>query len=238
MLKKILLAFIICPTFSLMGQSTNLGYLGKKKIFIYEGAVVGNYNVLFRVDSEEAFEFSPMVNRIGYERVLSKRYGIRFTAAYRTTLFKPDNTALIRGGNSIFVASSNWRTNEFGFGINLRTYSRNHIAPLGLYQNFSVEAFIYNANTDDIQYTNTQSGETLNLSNVDNRGNFFTVGYGFGFSRVIADKYMLTYGANLSLLISEGVSGGNDTIIKEIIVNRIKSTEAMLSINIGFGILK
>lgn len=190
------------------------GYLGKRNIISYRGLIGPG----FQPSGPEIFGFSEQgrpqakpdglfnnglfyENQLNFERVMSRKFSLR--AALSQQSFHFGSSLIDDDGYYASFEQERYMSLEkfvpgraLGFEVGARWYYQ-HFAPMGWYfelhlgyQNVSYEGASFIRQTEDIPVSiiSTEAGSI----------NLLTWGFGWGYQRIIQDKYLVGLGTQLT----------------------------------------
>lgn len=229
-MKKFILIILFVPLLS-PAQSVP-GYLGKKQIISYEFNFIPSFIVTNNEDLADDIVWKMTYkNAISYDYIYNKTKSITGTLDYTHTFLEaaPDflsNSKTLR----------NPQINSVGIGLGIKTYLQ-HLAPLGSHIECKL-LYRYSYISDyGIEDDVSADLEDLKVSQ-------FGFGIGYMKSRVFKDRFVFSYGMNLSILLSLPDITSIDTApvfqfeseeLKDIIKTRIQLKETIyFKFSIGY----
>lgn len=199
------------------------GYLGKKLSIHTDwnafpalgGPTSGNKGLTYYGDTGGGFAFNWRVGAaIGY--IISRKQQLRlqvntFKTGMADTYFTPsgnDPTIGSRDQHELF-----FNLDGFSVGISTRAYNLNKsaLAPLGIYSSWSLLYTQVKGKILDKRTTFALSGPHAPLG-LDLKTNIYSLGYSFGRTQILADRFLIDYGANLNFDIPITYNALNGTV--------------------------
>lgn len=199
------------------------GYLGKKLSIHTDwsafpalgGPTAGNKGLVYYGDKGGGFAFNWRVGAaIGY--TISRKQQLRLLVnTFKTGLANTYNTP---SGNDPTTGSLDqhelfFNLDGFSVGIATRAYNlkKGGLAPLGIYSSWSLLYTQVKGKILDKRTTFALSGPHAPLG-LDLKTNIYTLGYSFGRTQVLADRFLIDYGANLNFDIPITFSALNGSV--------------------------
>lgn len=189
------------------------GYLGKKNIISYRGLIgpgfqptgpernatggaedITGYGAIFGLFYE---------NQLSYERVMTRRFSLRTSITQQSFHFGTS----IEGEDAFWINSTNYDYirlksyipgNALGVEIAARWYYK-HFAPLGWY--FELHVGYQSISYGDAEYSERVSNVLSEFTVPGGNTRLFPVGFGWGYQRIIEDKFTLGFGTQISLAV-------------------------------------
>lgn len=230
------------------------GYLGKRLFINYEAQFFpafrtpnGEDDLKYASDYDDS-EFSTSLNylhNINFSYIYSKKSAVGLNISYQSSYSYIDNVFKTENGFN--------KINAIGFNLTLKSFIK-HIAPIGLsiepkigFSLVTPEDFLL---VFDLSEVGGEAGETLISGQTKI---LYNVGIGYTISRVVADKFMFSYGFDLNFSIpglalfvfDEEFSSldpeiGNDPVNQDALADRALARIAvrnLLNFRIGIGYL-
>ncbi len=214
-------------------QSRVPGYLGKKDIISYQAHLY--------LKSDVQSEKLGLLNNITYERVLSKRSALELSVGYDLSTVTPEES--LNGGLTVYPtrASDDWSIKTYSFGLHYKWYNKRRIAPLGGYTAIGINMFNSTPNIDGVTFTqNRGSGQLVEVDFTDQAESYtvYSLFFGVGKTRIIADKFLVNYGINFLINLSDNESSTDNDYIRPLMEDNVNYHNVLVtSFTIGFGFL-
>lgn len=198
MKRTLLLSALALVTFQMVGQRVP-GYLGHRLSISYQAYLFPAFaNPTATADYEEDLGSGNSVtdpsfginlqHHLVLDYALGKKWGLSASALYARNAFKP-------GGRSGVAVNDYGRFSALGFVVGFKKY-KEHFAPLGSFIEYRLG--YTRLMVDDLEYqiVGNAPSETQMIEGGPTGG--LTLGLGIGKNRVINDRFLITYGVNLS----------------------------------------
>lgn len=179
------------------------GYLGKRDIISYRGLIGPGFqptgpDIGRNADGTADYEILGLFyeNQINYERVMSRKFSLRTSISQQSFHF---GTSLLNDnyffGDGYHRLESFIPGNAVGIEIAARWYYK-HFAPLGWY--YEILVGYQNVSYGDVNYEWVGNTVESDITIEAGSTSIFPIGIGWGYQRIIQDKYLIGFGTQIS----------------------------------------
>lgn len=197
-----------------VGSTANaqVGYMGRDMGVSISANLWPNDYGIARSSNNRYPEESPFLQfetAISFSKMLSKRWVFMPRISYQTARLKPVRYFSRMNGNDIeryFMESNDPLDNNtpfstLGVGASFRIYKK-YMAPVGPYFGMSLDAKFSSMDFDFTDYTSENGGTFMPLSEERINATSIQLGFEYGVSRVINNKYVIEYGVQSAFSFS------------------------------------
>lgn len=236
---RLIVLLLTLPLYNLI-SSTELyaqapGYLGKRLSIHTDwntfpalaGPTAGNKGPVFYGETGGGLAFNWRAGAaLGY--TISRKHQLRllvntFKTGMAETYFTPSNNDPTTGLQDQHYLFFNLKGSSVGVGFRGYNLNKSALAPLGIYSGWSLQYTQIKGEILDKQTFLAQGGPHAALG-LDLQTNIYSLGYSFGRTHIVADRFMLDYGADLNFGIPTTLDVLNALNSDEVFPAPIEST--------------